>query len=41
MAHSAEPTPFVNGKFGSHKLDLSNKSMASLLPEAMAKLNAD
>ncbi|RMZ97490.1 hypothetical protein BpHYR1_000235 [Brachionus plicatilis] len=41
IAHSAEPTPFVNGRFGSHILLLSNKSTASLLPQAIAKLKGD
>lgn len=36
-----DPTPFVNGRFGSHKPLLSNKSMVSLLPEAIASDNGD
>lgn len=41
MTQRADPTPFDSGRFGSHKLLLSNKSMASLLPDAMARLNGD
>lgn len=41
MAHNAELTPLVNGKFGSHKLLLSSKSTASLFPLAIAKLKGD
>jgi hypothetical protein len=40
-AHKADPLPFVNGRFISHFPLFISKSIASLLPEAIARLSGE